>query len=181
MTDRSTEPAALARALKQLRRRARLSQRALARLSGIAFTTIQGLEDERRTGERAIHPSPQTLRLLARGASADPEQPSKIDEARACAEYEKLMRAAGYLDGIVGLAAGKPASVAALLGAEATVELDRILPLLAQADIAFLQHSITSAIEYLATQVSRREAEKSNHGPDHGPGHDSAATLLSSA
>src|SRR5690348_13012741 len=88
---RST-PADLASLLRMLRTRARTSQRELARASGISYTQVSDLE-----GGKGGHPSPLTLRAIARGLATDALDANDMDSARADAYYRQLMAAAGYL------------------------------------------------------------------------------------
>ena len=95
MTTKSP-PAALGALLSTLRNRARLSQRELARVSGISYTQIGDLE--RTVGG---WPSPLTLRALARGLASDAFiQPTGYDVVRSDAFYRQLMDATGYLTGL---------------------------------------------------------------------------------
>ncbi|MCC6382432.1 MAG: helix-turn-helix transcriptional regulator [Dehalococcoidia bacterium] len=87
----------LAEELLKLRLRARLSQRALGRIAGLSWTYIQHLERGHRDG-KPIFPSPQVLRRIARGLAADPIDESLIDRQVEREVYERLMRAAGYVE-----------------------------------------------------------------------------------
>lgn len=164
--------AALARALKRLRRRTRLSQRTLAKQSGIAFTTIQGIEDERRAYTRPVKPNPATLRLLARGIATDPERRDRVDEGKANAAYEALMRAAGYLDGIKlasGAGAGTTAALLALFDPDDLIAIERVLPVLETDDIEFLRRSIAAFARDVA---AKRRAADPGGDPSDNPGDD---------
>ena len=85
----------LADLLILLRRRARMSQRALSRASGISYTQIGDME--RGQGGQ---PAPQTLRSLARGLATDALDLTDVDQTKADADYAQLMQAAGYLRGL---------------------------------------------------------------------------------
>ena len=93
MTSSTTE--ALGSVLAALRRRARMSQRALSRASGISYTQIGDLENA-----RGYNPSPLTLRALAKGLATDEFLAEGYDPMRADAFYRQLMDAAGYLGGL---------------------------------------------------------------------------------
>ena len=97
-----------------LRRRARMSQRALSRASGVSYTQIGDLEHGR------YNPSPLTLRALAKGLATDDFLPEGYDQARADAFYRQLMEASGYLGGLA-IGTDEDAAKAALqfLSAEA--------------------------------------------------------------
>src|SRR4030095_7828628 len=86
---------ALGEVLAILRKRARLSQRELSRLSEISYTQIGDLERG-----RGGKPSPLTLRALARGLATDAFLDAGYDPVRADAFYRQLMDAAGYLRGL---------------------------------------------------------------------------------
>lgn len=89
-------PEALGELLILLRTRARMSQRELARASGVSYTQIGDLE--RGTGGS---PSPITLRSLAKGLALDEFNADVgFDPIRADAFYRQLMEAAGYLGGL---------------------------------------------------------------------------------
>jgi transcriptional regulator with XRE-family HTH domain len=90
--------------LNILRRRARMTQRELSAESKISYTQIGDLEKG-----RGGHPSPLTLRALARGLSTDSIDET-VDQVRADAAYRQLMAAAGYLTGIYGPEAADPTS-----------------------------------------------------------------------
>ena len=98
MSTKSQE--ALAAVLTTLRRRARLSQRDLARRAGVSATAIGDLE--RAVGYNA---SPLMLRAISRGLAsferdADGAEVTEVDQLRADAFYRQLMDAAGYLGGL---------------------------------------------------------------------------------
>jgi transcriptional regulator with XRE-family HTH domain len=79
----------VAETLKNLRRRARLSQKELAGLSGVSDAAI-GLIERGKS-----HPQPDTLRLLSKGLATDVD--GNLDSDRAEDLAEELMLAAGYL------------------------------------------------------------------------------------
>lgn len=80
---------ALAEELRRWRRRARLSQRDLARLSGLSQGTIRDIE----TGSQT-RPKLDTLRLLARAIATGEDRVTDEDTAHLC--YLRMFLAAGY-------------------------------------------------------------------------------------
>src|SRR5438046_2953583 len=72
-----------------------MSQRELARTSDISYTQVGDLE-----GGTGGHPSPLTLRAIARGLATDALDPNDIDFTKADAYYRQFMQAAGYLRGL---------------------------------------------------------------------------------
>jgi len=86
----------IAKLVKKLRTRARLSQRRLAGLSGtVSDSTIARIEHgfDRKTGG-PVKPEPETLRGIARGLASSDD--GEIDEARAVELYRELLEVAGY-------------------------------------------------------------------------------------
>lgn len=94
--ERRQQAAHLAATLKALRKRQRISQPELARLSGVSRTTIANVEGERdpMTGQPP-NPQPITLRALARGLATDGDDREHPDLAETF--YLSLMDAAGHL------------------------------------------------------------------------------------
>ena len=90
-------PAALGQMMATLRKRNRMSQRELARLSDISYTQIGALEQ----GQGGF-PSPLTLRALAKGLASDDFQEQGYDPIKADAFYRQLMETSGYLGGLAG-------------------------------------------------------------------------------
>jgi transcriptional regulator with XRE-family HTH domain len=86
----SFHAAGLGAELVRLRTDAHLSQRALARISGVSNTAISALE----TGE-APAPHPSMLSKLAQGLATSGL--GAIDDDAAAEKYLRLMRAAGYV------------------------------------------------------------------------------------
>lgn len=82
---------ALSEELVSLRGLVRLSQRSLARASGVSEGTIRDIE----SGSTVSKPS--TLRKLAVTLASDPLSPSP-DAGRVESVYQRLLRAAGYLE-----------------------------------------------------------------------------------
>ena len=87
----------LAQELLRQRRRVRLSQRGLGRVSGVSWTLVQTLERGHRHG-KPVRPLPNTLRRLARGLATDPLDESVADERQVDDNYRRLMVAAGYVE-----------------------------------------------------------------------------------
>lgn len=80
----------MGRELGTIRNEARLSQGELARLAGISRNSVGSIEREE------WRPKAPTLRLLANGAATDGA--GQRDPQKADVYYDRLMRAAGYLD-----------------------------------------------------------------------------------
>lgn len=80
---------ALSDELIALRQRSRISQRDLARLTGVSEGTIKNIEAGQNT-----QPRPQTLRALADGLATDGA--GNKDESLAEEYYDRLATAAGY-------------------------------------------------------------------------------------
>lgn len=80
---------AVAETLRDLRRRARLSQKGLADLSGVSDATIGLIERGKSL------PLPETLQLLARGLATDAD--GALNDALAADYTERLLITAGYL------------------------------------------------------------------------------------
>src|SRR4051812_44754270 len=78
----------LGEALKELRRRARLSQAELAETSGVSRATISLVE------RGASRPTPSTLEQLARGLATDAD--GAIDPAAQQRAFARLLVDAGY-------------------------------------------------------------------------------------
>ena len=95
LTKARPTPAALGEMMGTLRRRARMSQRELARLCDVSYTQIGDLE----RGQGGF-PSPLTLRSIAKGLATDAFLEQGYDPIRADACYRQLMDAAGYLGGL---------------------------------------------------------------------------------
>lgn len=86
----SFRPEALGAELIRLRTNVHLSQRQLARFSGVSNTSISDLESG-----AAPAPHPNALMKIAQGLATSGS--GAIDEAKADEHYLALMRAAGYL------------------------------------------------------------------------------------
>ena len=132
-------PAALGQALEWLRTRNRLSQRKLARLSGVSRETVSLIE----RGESL--PRPDTLECLARGLALDLD--GRLDEDRFADYHARLFRAAGYPTAPAGTPLGGgdlSARLADLFARypELEVAFARVSDDLTEADIRFLKEAL---------------------------------------
>ncbi|MFN8523723.1 MAG: helix-turn-helix transcriptional regulator [Chloroflexota bacterium] len=155
----------LAQVLAELRQQTRLSQTALARLSGVSRAIVGLIErsgDSR--GSRSARPTIETLRRLARGLATDPENEQLVDGVRADRLFHRLMMAAGYprledtvdaasegiesneLDAILLDRFGKD------LGG-ALIEAERALGQLSAVQIRALAHAISGMVRGLAAKA----------------------------
>jgi transcriptional regulator with XRE-family HTH domain len=86
----------LAAILARARKLRGMSQRKLAELSGVSNTTIASLERGKGSrGSGPVKPSPETLKLLARGLAMNLLS-GDVERREFVAHYTRLMESAGY-------------------------------------------------------------------------------------
>jgi transcriptional regulator with XRE-family HTH domain len=95
-----TPPRPLPEELQWRRRRARLSQRDLAKLGGLNWSTVQVIEQAAKGGKERPYTRPDTIRKLAIGLAKDAD--GQVDDEAFAEHYRALMRAAGHTD-VVGV------------------------------------------------------------------------------
>jgi transcriptional regulator with XRE-family HTH domain len=94
-------PRGLPEELAWRRRRARLSQRDLAKLGGLSWSSVQVIEQAaKKGGKERPHTRPDTIRKLAIGLAKDAD--GILDEEAFAEHYRALMRAAGHTE-VVGV------------------------------------------------------------------------------
>lgn len=94
-------PRSLPAELKWRRTRARLSQRDLAKLGELSWSTVQVVEQAAKEGgKERPHTRPDTIRKLAIGLAKDAD--GIVDEEAFAEHYRALMRAAGHTE-VVGV------------------------------------------------------------------------------
>ena len=94
-------PRSLPEELKWRRTRARRSQRDLAKLGELSWSTVQVVEQAAKEGgKERPHTRPDTIRKLAIGLAKDAD--GIVDEEACTEHYRALMRAAGHTD-VVGV------------------------------------------------------------------------------
>jgi hypothetical protein len=94
-------PRALPEELSWRRRRARLSQRDLAKLGGLSWSSVQVIEQAgKKGGKERPYTRPDTIRKLAIGLAKDAD--GIVDEEAFAEHYRALMRAAGHTE-VVGV------------------------------------------------------------------------------
>jgi hypothetical protein len=93
-------PRPLPEELQWRRRRARLSQRDLAKLGGLSWSSVQVIEQAgKQGGKERPYTRPDTIRKLAIGLAKDAD--GNVDEEAFAEHYRALMRAAGHTE-VVG-------------------------------------------------------------------------------
>jgi transcriptional regulator with XRE-family HTH domain len=146
----------LGEALRELRRRARLSQAELAATSGVSRATISLVE------RGATRPTPSTLEQLARGLATDAD--GVVDPAAQQQAFVALLVGAGY-----PLASADPPNRGA---ASRPSGQDRVAEVLARhpsirvafAQVGELDEDDAEMIVQVVEYVARRSAEKRPRG-----------------